>query len=223
MLVQPELVMSDTDRDVSHSGLVIEAWVSKKFGADCKLLPQRKRRVQGIVIHATDGNERMGAARDCCAWFDVVAYKDPKSGAIVKKPRGEAHYACDARDVVRYADPNRNVAHANAVNEWTIGVEIVGKANQTREQWLDELSTGALVSAAKLCAYLCVTHGIEVAKLTHEQIRAVHSRSSDATGFLGHVDVRDALGSGNHYDPGPHFPWLEFLLSVRAYVEIGAS
>jgi hypothetical protein len=193
-------------------GVTIERWNSKRFGGvGTPRIAKRTRPVRAIVIHSTEGGEKLGSARNVASWLD-----HPDA-------RGNYHYICDAGGIIQFAPDERAAWGANTANHWVISVALCGTAKQTREQWLDPLSSAGLTNAAKLCAALCIEHGLEVAKLTHEQIRAVHSKSSDATGFLGHVDVRDALGSGTHWDPGEGFPYLEFLLAVRGYVELACT
>jgi N-acetyl-anhydromuramyl-L-alanine amidase AmpD len=193
-------------------GVTVERWASKRFGGvGAPKIATRTRPVRAIVIHSTEGGEKLGSARSVASWLDNPGAK------------GNYHYICDASGVIQFVPDARAAWHANAANQWTIGVALCGTAKQTREQWLDPLSSAGLTNAARLCASLCIEHGIDVAKLTHEQIRAVSSKSSDATGFLGHVDVRDALGSGTHWDPGEGFPYLEFLLAVRGYVELAGT
>lgn len=191
------------------SNLTITKHNSKRFGGvGAPKITKRTRKIQGLVIHTTEGHEKTGSARNTCAWWDNPAAK------------GNAHYVCDDQTIIQFIPDDRAAWHATAANQYTIGIEICGKAGQTQEQWYDEYSIKTLINAAKLCAKLCVEHDIEVRKLTHAEIQDIHNRKSDITGFLGHVDVRDALKSGSHWDPGPNFPWLDFLYSVLQYKEI---
>lgn len=191
----------------------IERWKSKRFGGvGCPKLGTRKRAIRGIVLHSTEGRETKGSAAASCAWFD-----NPKAG-------GNAHYCCDANTVIQYADDCRPAWHASAANQWSIGVEIVGRAAQSPDEWLDPYSLATLDNAARLCAILCNLHGIEVRKLTPSEILSIHAGPPvEVSGFLGHVDVTRVLKSGSHTDPGPSFPYLEFLLAVRGYIELGAT
>ena len=210
----------DTKRDI-HA-FVIDQWKSKKFGGiGAPKLALRNRDIQGLLIHCTDGGERPGSAPGVCSWFDTIEYKDPKSGKMLKKGPGEAHVIADPGQIIQFADWNRVANHGNAANGWTIGLEICGKASQTREEWLDDLSVGALKRAAWVSAYLCKKFGIEVRKLQPQEILDIHGKKSQLTGFLGHVDVTQVLKSGSHYDPGPNFPWLEFLVAVQGYLSLG--
>lgn len=216
-MYSPEQVAAATARLAK-----IALWPSTKFGGrGVPAMKDRTKKIQAIMLHATDGSERMNSAHGVCAWWDVTKYKDAKTGEVKTKPRGEAHFVCDPGQVICYAPASRNVPHGNAGSGWSIGVEITGLAKQTREEWLDHLSRGALTFAAQLCADLCIVYGLEVRRLTPDEIKAINAGTdTTTTGFVLHSDMRDVLKSGTHWDPGPHFPLLDFMIAVLGYISI---
>ncbi len=180
--------------------------------------------MRAIVLHSTEGTETPNSDEGACSWWD-----NPAS-------RGNCHYVC-GDEVICFAFDDRNSWHANAACPWTVGVEIVGKAAQTGPstelpfsmtdengkpfEWLDAFSLTGLDHAARLCAYLCITHGIEVRRLDDREIRLLHAGDTALSGFLTHSDVTRALKSGSHTDPGKGFPMLQFLTAVDGWVKIG--
>lgn len=161
-----------------------------------------------IVVHSTESHERAGAARSVAQnWFALV-----KSGV-------SAQYLVDPAEVVQCVGDGDTAWHAGRVNPYSIGIELCGKASQTEEQWLDEDSRLTLARSAALVGYLCKVHSIDVRMLRDDELRACHT-DPGVSGICGHVDVNRTHGSGSHYDPGPSFPWLEFMLAVRGYREL---
>lgn len=71
---------------------------------------------------------------------------------------------------------------------------------------------------AQLVADLCLTYRIDVRKLDADQLRANYN-DEHVSGVCGHDDVSRVLG-GTHWDPGPNFPWLDFMLAVQGYREL---
>jgi len=66
--------------------------------------------------------------------------------------------------------------------------------------------------AAKQCARDAKKWGIPIRKLSVEQVR------SGVKGFCGHADITRAFPAdrGSHTDPGPNFPWADFIGMVKA-------
>ena len=190
--------------------VVAKPWNSKRFGGTgCPKLKDRQVPATVYTIHTTEGGERAGSAAGACAWFD-----NPAS-------MGNAGDVADADGVIEFAPSNKLTWHAGGINAVSLSLEICGKAGQTQSEWQDAWSTKALKNAARRAAAKCIEHGIEVRKLTDDEIRACKAGKSDVSGFAGHVDVNRALGvKGGHWDPGPLFPWADFLIAVRGYIEL---
>ena len=165
----------------------------------------RKRAPLVIVLHTTESPEVAQSAENVAKnWF------------ALKTSKVSAHYVVSSTEVVRCVKEDDTAWHAGKANGWTIGVEMCGKAGQSRSDWVDPFSRAMLTRTAQLVAEICKRHGIPVAKLGPGDLQLV-ADGNDLRGICGHVDVSKGLG-GTHFDPGPSFPWQEFLWMVQAYV-----
>ncbi len=153
-----------------------------------------------VVIHSMESPEKPGTAVAVAKWF---------SGALA--PKVSAHVCVDAVNSVECVLPQDIAWAAPGANRDGYHVELAGRAGQTKQEWLDDLSSRALVNAARVCAIVCQTWGIPPVRLTTEQVRDGKTR-----GFCGHSEVSLAFRKSDHWDPGPGFPWDDFLRMVRA-------
>lgn len=151
------------------------------------------RKIKAIVIHTAECAELPKADDNVAAWF-----KNPAS-------KVSAHYVVDCDSITQCVLDEHVAWHAGRCNDWTIGIELCGRAAQTEAQWDDDYSRAELDLAAALVAELCEKHAIPIVRLTPEQ-----AKRGDA-GIFGHVDVS---GPGGHWDPGQGFPWDAFLARV---------
>lgn len=152
-----------------------------------------------IVIHCTDGHEGVTKDTDVAAMF-----QDPKLD-----PKRSAHYVVDADSVTQCVADHYCAYHcAGTGNVRGIGVELCGRAAQSRPQWFDELSFPMLCIAARLVAELCVEWSIPP--------RIVNARGLVAGehGITTHQFVSDAWHETKHTDPGPGFPLGAFVRAV---------
>jgi hypothetical protein len=106
-------------------------------------------------------------------------------------------------------------------NPHSIGIEICAdggsaaayrknpKANYTRAQWLSPQVWPAVQRAASRTRELCDRFNIPKVQLTVAEVAA------GKPGICGHVDVSEAFGMTDHSDPGPNFPWVEFMHEVN--------
>lgn len=157
--------------------------------------------IRRIVIHCTAGAEPgvSGAARSTAAYTKGTSR--PSSW----------HYCADARESVQLTYDSV-VAYHDGTNSHSIGYELCcSLAGEGRGHWEGENHQAMLRIAAKDVARLCLAYDVPIVKLTPVQVRGGHK------GLCGHVDMRDAFpGSTTHWDPGPHFPWAQFMTLVKA-------
>jgi N-acetyl-anhydromuramyl-L-alanine amidase AmpD len=121
--------------------------------------------------------------------------------------KASAHYIVDADSTIRCVNDN-DVAYHAPPNKGSIGIERDGFATFTRAQWLSDYGTKAGLRQAQLVAELCVEHDVPPVRLSVADLLA------GRRGICGHVDVTHAWHETTHTDPGPQFPWPEFMACV---------
>ncbi|MDN4173906.1 N-acetylmuramoyl-L-alanine amidase [Nocardioides sp. SOB77] len=160
--------------------------------------------IRRVVIHCTAGAEPgvPGAARATARYTRTT-------------PRPSSwHYCRDAREAVQLTWDSV-VAYHDGTNDNSLGYELCcSLSNEGRSHWADDAHQAMLAGAAEDVARLCLANDLPIRLLTPAQIRA------GERGICGHNTMRDAFpGSTSHWDPGPHFPWDDFLRQVRAAAE----
>lgn len=157
--------------------------------------------IRRVVIHCTAGAEPgiTGAARATARYTRTTSR--PSSW----------HYCRDARETVQLTFDSV-VAYHDGTNDHSLGYELCcSLSNEGRGHWVDDAHQAMLTGAADDVARLCLAYDIPIRLLTPAQVRA------GERGICGHNTMRDAFpGSTSHWDPGPHFPWDDFLRLVRA-------
>jgi len=111
-----------------------------------------------------------------------------------------AHYVIRKSDgeVTQMVSDHLRAWHAGPANDRSIGIEHEGAATNA-STWTPQL----LESSARLSAWLSETYDIPI----------------DRTHFIAHSEVSGSSRS----DPGPHFPWSEYLEMVSCFRYGGAS
>lgn len=130
---------------------------------------------------------------------------------------GSAHYICDSGGMEEHCVPDNTVAWHAPPNEHSIGIEINSEGgdypnNYTRDQWLSPQVWPGVLKAAQRTSELCDRFGIPKVRLSVADLEA------GRRGICGHVDVSFAFGQTDHSDPGPNFPWNEFIAYVHGAV-----
>lgn len=162
-----------------------------------------------VVIHATNSNvgfprgTRAGQALATARYFQLAS------------ARGSAHYIMDVAGE-EHCLPDNVIAWHAPPNSRSIGIEIcaeggnpsVAPKTYTRAQWLDPQVWPALKLAAERTWEICVRYGIPAVRLSPADLKA------GKRGICGHVDVSQAFHQTDHSDPGPEFPWPEFMAAV---------
>lgn len=150
----------------------------------------------GIVIHYTAGSYDSAVGWLANPSSNVSAHfviaKDGRAVQMVPLP--------DPDPAVGPADGRTKAWHARDGNRFYIGIEHEGHGRP--EDWTDAM----LDTSAEITAWCCHIYDIPVQHVPERGLQP---------GFKGHSEV-----TGNdHTDPGPHFPWFEYLERVRAYLE----
>lgn len=169
---------------------------------------KRDREVRLIVLHSSENNEGLNVAENLAAW-----------DAGDKAPIASWHFAVDADSITQSVEIHDIAYHCGVVNDYSIGIEQVGKASQSVEQWNDEFSLSVIDKTAQLIAVVAGMYDIP--------IEYVHKKLKDARGITMHSDVsREWKVKGGHTDPGPNYP-IDFVLQrardyqLRAIEEAG--
>lgn len=158
--------------------------------------------IRRIILHTTEGGpERLDFAEDVANFFAA-----PTTDV-------SAHYVTDVNSIVGCVDESDIAFHALGDNLHTIGIEMAGKASQTKEQWADAFSKGELEMTATLCADICKRRNIPVRFLSDRELREGKS------GFASHDAVSRVFGDDIRDDPGANFPWNKFLADVEAILK----
>lgn len=164
------------------------------------LTPNRSSRwgapVKGSVIHTTEsGDFSMDA---------VINYLDRPDVEV------SAHYVVDALApkgepwvrVVRMVWEREKAWTAKSANPYFVQYELIGRAKRTKEEWLGKYrkqleTTAALVAQDTKQWGFPARHGYP--------------------GILGHGDLDEHGFPNDHTDPGPGFPWPQFIAMVKDY------
>jgi N-acetyl-anhydromuramyl-L-alanine amidase AmpD/LysM repeat protein len=161
----------------------------------------RIRPIRLVVIHDMESPEKLDTAEAVAAYF---ARTDREASA---------HYNVDADSIVQSVRDGDTAFAAKGANSDGLHVEHAGYAAQTRRDWTDPYSARMLARSANLVARLCPRYRIPVQRLTPDQVRL------GGRGLCGHADVTKAYPPGSgHTDPGPGFPWPDYLKMVQAEV-----
>lgn len=156
--------------------------------------------IQFLVIHCTDGCE--GIHKD-----DDVARMFARSDLARKR---SCHYVCDTDSITQCVPDVAKAWHCGRKgNAGGLGLELCGRARQTREQWLDELSLPMLAIAARWAAVKCERYHLPPVFVSAEGLL------KGEPGITTHAEVGKAWRQTTHTDPGPHFPMDLFLKAVQ--------
>jgi hypothetical protein len=150
-----------------------------------------------ITIHTTEGSAHGTSAED------GAAYDQRRTDGT------SAHYYVDNTSVVQCVRTTDRAHTARATgNARGIHYELCGRAYSI--DWAGAYAQAMLKLAARQAARDARKYGIPVRHLTVAELKAGQK------GFVGHVDITNAFRESDHTDPGPKFPWTQFLNLVRA-------
>ncbi len=156
-----------------------------------------------IVVHTMESPEKPGTARAVAKWF---------AGATA--PMASAHVCVDNVEQIECVKPQHIAFGAPGANRDGYQIEHAGRAAQSALDWQDPFSVAMLVLSARQAASIAHRYIIPATKLGAAELLA------GAHGFCGHVDVTQAYHKSTHTDPGPHFPWEQYLALVARETEL---
>lgn len=155
-----------------------------------------------VVWHDMETDEYGTAAEDVARnWFAKTT------------ARVSAHICVDNNSIVECVKPGDTAWAAPNANADGYQIELAGRANQTREQWLDAFSASMLKLAAQWVRTNPALRHIPPRWLTDAQLA-----DGVTAGHVTHAQCSRVLG-GNHYDPGKGFP-ADYLMSLLQQSEI---
>lgn len=151
-----------------------------------------------VVIHATSpGMKGTAASAKGMATSTAWYFAEARSG-------GSAHYVEDGT-VEEHCVADAAIAQHAPPNLHSIGVEICGETTYTYAQWTSPEVWPCVLRAQTRAQEVCHRFGVPWVRLTVADLLAGHH------GVCGHVDVTNAWHLTDHTDPGPNFPWSEFM------------
>lgn len=152
-----------------------------------------------IVIHTTEGSAHGTSAED------GAAYDQRRTDGT------SAHYYVDSNSIIQcvLTTDRANTARAEG-NKRGIHYELCGRAYSI--DWSSAYAQAMLKLAAKQVARDAKRHGIPIRRLSVAQLKAGNK------GLCGHADISAAWKQSDHTDPGPKFPWSQFLGYVNQHM-----
>lgn len=158
-------------------------------------------RKQGVVIHDSETGD--GSAANL-----IAAMQKPGDRLIAgsNPPRyyGSGYHAItlnDDDDWNQLLGPEAGPFHAPPLNKTWWGICIPGRANQTREQWLDPESLAGIRAVAGFIFQKSAVDGFPLEFVDAAGLKA------GRRGYTSHYQVSLAFHQTDHTDPGPSFPW----------------
>jgi N-acetyl-anhydromuramyl-L-alanine amidase AmpD len=151
--------------------------------------------VSRIVVHATVSPCVRGGAVSVARYFQ-------SAGA-----GGSAHYVVDPGEIVACLKETVVAWHAPP-NTGSIGIELCDPQKGAAERWQDDDHQDMLRLAAGLVRRVAARWDVPLRRLTVAELRA------GRRGICGHIDVSNAFRQTDHSDPGPGFPWAQFMAMV---------
>ena len=161
--------------------------------------PTRERRLRLIVLHTMESPENDDTAENVAGLF---------AGRSGTAPLASAHACVDNNSVVLCLPPTATAFAAPGANADGYQIEQSGRAAQGISGWADAYSQSMLRLSAAHARSIAQAAGIPLVYLTDAQLAA------GAAGFVGHDQVSRVYKRSDHTDPGPDFPWAQYMSLV---------
>jgi hypothetical protein len=156
-----------------------------------------------IVLHTSEGGESTGSAEALSIFMTQPATKS-----------NVASYndVFDTDRVIPAVPYNVVPYAAGGGNAQGIHGCFPGRANQTREQWLDSISRPMIKQAAAWIVDVSIEFKIPLRHITWQQVKAYES------GICDHFAITGAFKKTTHTDVGPGFPWDVLFADIDALI-----
>lgn len=168
--------------------------------------PGPRTAVWWVVIHSAE----IGESLDGAEALQKICAENTRQASW--------HYAVDADSITQSVRETDVAWHAPGANRYGIGIELSGRAKQTRAEWLDPYSDRLLTVTAWLVAGICKRWGIPLEYVDEQGLQAsVAPKASPRKGVTMHSTVSKAFKQSDHWDPGPGFPMDVLLERARGF------
>ncbi len=201
--------------------------VNLKIAEDLKNL-EKKREVDRIVIHYTESPTLRSAEQEFRSIESKsIHYLVDKDGRVVKGEKDENEKADHAGCGIGRPDCSESPDNCcvRGVNERSMGIELVNLGDMCGDETNKRLCN---FGNDETCKQICqdIGNGIEIQgqiweKYPDEQVNALsdlvagivlrYNIPVDREHIIGH----DEVDPGRKVDPGPAFPWTEFIEQVK--------
>lgn len=153
--------------------------------------------------------------------FEAPAGRTCTWGANFLRTRtdyGSYHWLADALGYTLHLAPwSAETWHETTVNNWAVGISMMAYAANWRK--ITPTQRRNLIRGAALGAHRYSRWRVSQGKSAVPARRISRAQAlARVPGFIGHGEI----DTGRRYDPGPHFPWADFLAEY-ARLESGAQ
>lgn len=160
---------------------------------------RKRRRNTLIVLHTTEGGEGANAAEALASACTRPGDRPKEDGSGMFG--SSYHWVVDTDRVIPIVPEDVVAFSARGANDDGIHIVFPGRASQSRQAWLDPVSSAYIDECALLMVDINRRTGIPLVPLDVRQVQARHS------GYIDHGIVSDAFGLTDHTDVGDGFPW----------------
>ena len=163
-----------------------------------------------IVVHTTENDCVPGMARDNANFF-----------ASGNAPQASTHYFVDPVEVIQTVSESDTAWAAPPLNGCAIHIEHTGHAAYTSAEWQQPNQMAMLQRSAELVVSLSARHQIPAERISDaDLVKILRGDYNVPGGIVSHVDINRVaralgLAESDHTDPGPSWPWMNYLAMIR--------